>query len=69
MRDLSQRLDAIFVAPKFQQDTSKLETLLMSLELKIVLKSLTLYSCNFKTATWMRQNLNVFSFKSKLNEI
>ena len=44
-------------------------TLLMSLELKIVLKSLTLYSCDFKTAIWMRQNLNGFSFKSKLNEI
>lgn len=69
MRDLSQQLDAIFVGPKFQQDTRKLETLLMSLELKIVLKSLTLYSCDFKTAIWMRQNLNGFSFKSKLNEI
>jgi len=34
MRDLSQQLDGIFVAPKFQQDTRKLETLLMSLELK-----------------------------------
>lgn len=69
MRDLSQQLDGIFVAPKFLQDTRKLETLLMSLELKVVLKSLTLHSCDFKTATWMRQNLNGFSFKSKLNEI